>query len=185
MAITDLWHATRSRRYAQRPNKLREGLGPQLLATRRHRLSLLDGGPSQSQWPSLSVSVTLYVQFWVILNVVDEVKKKLQKWKNAKKFMLKKKYSSSREKKCLKSNLKASFDQHWETIWKVLQNNKRKRKTHKEKCSERERKKVPGSESEKNRARECLLEKSHRKAAAGNVQTPNVHNTITTGIFIV
>lgn len=67
MAITNLWHSTRSRRHTQRSNKLCERLGPQLFAPRRHRLSMLARSPSQSQRASLSMSVTHYVQLRLIL----------------------------------------------------------------------------------------------------------------------
>lgn len=83
MAITDLWHPTRPRRHAQRPNKLRERLGPQLLAARRHHLPMLARSPSQSQPSSLSVSVTHYVQFRLTL----VKKKELQKLKTRRKVL--------------------------------------------------------------------------------------------------
>lgn len=62
MAITHTRLSARPRRHAQPQNQLREGLGPQLLTPRRQRLSMLDGSSSQPRRPSLSLSVTLYVQ---------------------------------------------------------------------------------------------------------------------------
>jgi len=63
MAIDDLRRPTWACRYAQRSHQLRQRLGPQLLATGRHSLSMLAGSASQSQWLPLSVSVTLCVRF--------------------------------------------------------------------------------------------------------------------------
>lgn len=67
MAITDLWNPARSRRHAQRSNKLRERMGRQLLAAGRDRLPMLARSSSQSKRSAMSISVTYYVQFYIIL----------------------------------------------------------------------------------------------------------------------
>lgn len=88
MAITHTRLSTRPRRHAQPQDKLREGLGPQLLTPRRQRLSVLDGSSSQPRRPPLSLSVTLFVQLRLSIEESQEEEEKMTPKVKEKRFQV-------------------------------------------------------------------------------------------------